>query len=329
MANVDEAYATFAAFGLIADDGRKTAAAALSVNQHAGALNRLLQFGECSRTTKTGGSFGEGCVPQVSSAVMSNMHPEVALPMERAEIGNHVGCTKERIIFYTAEPVQPHSPLPPEYTVAASHIPWTWAELDADMAALCGLRSFLADPEAAAQAAVEGKLTSAPRDGDLSCDAADIAKGVRFLPNTMGYAMQLPDGVTTRWRYRIEADAVAMAEFRVGNRDVPLPPAHALKPAAERVLRFFPPHTKLIFDDAAKKLFSTLRTQSSVQATLATAAWLLSIARVQKLLRPCVIPVSLRFGLIQFLPCNKNKHKFALPTGLQTYFSAFAGARAI
>ena len=86
--------------------------------------------------------------------------------------------------------------------------------------------------------------------------------------------MKLPDGVCTRWRYRIEPGEgnVAMAEFRVGNRDVPLPPEHSLADAATRVLCFCLPHTKIIFDDSAKTLFATLRTQSSVQATLATDA---------------------------------------------------------
>ena len=49
--------------------------------------------------------------------------------------------------------------------------------------------------------------------------------------------MKLPDGVRTRWRYRIEPGEgnVAMAEFRIGNRDVPLPPEHSLADAATRV----------------------------------------------------------------------------------------------
>lgn len=63
---------------------------------------------------------------------------------------------------------------------------------------------------------------------------------------------------------------MVMAEYRIGDRNVPLPPDHARRPAAERVLRFFPPHTTLQFDESAKKLFATMRTQSSVQATLAT-----------------------------------------------------------
>ena len=244
-----------------------------------GELNRLLQFGECSRTTKTSGTFGEGATPPVSSSIMANMHPEVALPMERAEIGNHVGRTKERIMFYTAEPIPPHSPLPPEYILADGHAPWVWAELDPDMASLCGLRSLLADPDAAEKAVEEGKLARASNDnealGQLNPDDADVARGVRFLPNAAGYEMKLPDGVKTRWRYRIEPGqaAIATAECRMGDRDVPLPPQHALQPAAERVLRFFPPHTTLLFDESAKKLFATMRTQSSVLATLATDAY--------------------------------------------------------
>ena len=276
MANVDEVYATFASFGLIADDSRKTAATALAVNQHAGALNRLLQFGESSKTTKTRGSFGEGSTPQVSSAILSNMHPEIALPMERAEIGNHVGCTKERILFYTAEPVPPHSPLPAEYKLPEGFAAWTWAELDHDMASLCGLRALLADPDAAKQAEEEGQLARAQPDSahipEPNPDDVDMDHGVVFLPDAAGYELKLPDGVRARWRYRLEPGEMksALAEFRVGNRDVPLPAEHNLEVAAKRVLEFFVPHTKLVFDNSAKKLFATQRTKSSIQAILAT-----------------------------------------------------------
>lgn len=197
--------------------------------------------------------------------------------MERAEIGNHVGCTKERILFYTAEPIAPHSPVPAEYKLPENFVAWAWAELDHDMASLCGLRALLADPDAAKQAEENGELSRAPEPDSMHApqpnpDDADKARGVVFLPDEVGYELKLPDGVRTRWRYRIEPGEakVALAEFRVGNRDVPLLPEHNVEDAAARVLQFFLPHTKLVFDDHAKKLFATLRTKSSVQATLAT-----------------------------------------------------------
>lgn len=89
--------------------------------------------------------------------------PEIALPVERAEIGNHVGCSKERILFYTAEPVPPHSPLPAEHMLSDGYVAWVWAELDHDMASLCDLQTLLADPDDAKQAELEGQLARAPQ----------------------------------------------------------------------------------------------------------------------------------------------------------------------
>ena len=63
MINADEVYAAFQAFGLIQEEHRRGAAVALCVNQHCGALNRLLQWGECSRSTRSAGSFGGGKTP--------------------------------------------------------------------------------------------------------------------------------------------------------------------------------------------------------------------------------------------------------------------------
>ena len=52
LANVDEVYASIQSFGLVNDDSKRSSAAT-AVNQHAGALNRLLQWGDSSRATKS------------------------------------------------------------------------------------------------------------------------------------------------------------------------------------------------------------------------------------------------------------------------------------
>ena len=121
------------------------------------------------------------------------MHPEVAVPMDRGGLGNHTGATKERFLFYTARPVPPHSPVPPEYNLPEGHKPWSWAELDEDMAALAGMTELLHDPEAAEQAgfqsATEDEVAAAGDDG------------VSYKPNILGYEFDLPDGVPSRLRY--------------------------------------------------------------------------------------------------------------------------------
>lgn len=270
MANPDEAYAQFSAFGFTHDDSRRGGAAgALAVNQHAGAVNRLLQYGECSKTTRSRGSFGTGSTPPVSSAFMGNMHPEVWVPMDRGEIGNHVGATKERILAYTAEPVQPHSPLPSEYDVPSGHNRWTWAELDEDMAELCGLSDLLADPVAAGIAADQGILEHVSAE-EIDNDSVEEDETLVCVPDANGYKFTLPDGVESRLRYTYRGD-VPVAEFRVGNRDIPLPEGHDLAEASQRVLHFFrKSHAEIDFDDFARKLLATVKTHSAVKATLAS-----------------------------------------------------------
>ena len=127
LANTGEVYAPFSAFGLLRDDNHRPSAATLVVNEHAGALNRLLQWGECPRATKSSGSYGGGLTPPTSSAWLGNMHPEIAVPMDLGALGSHTGATKERILFYTGRPVPPHSAIPSTYVLPESHDPWAWA----------------------------------------------------------------------------------------------------------------------------------------------------------------------------------------------------------
>jgi hypothetical protein len=108
------------------------------------------------------------------------MHPEIALPVERAEIGNHVGCSKERILFYTAGPVPPHSPLPAEHMLSDGYVAWVCPELDHDMASLGDMQTLLAK-----QAELEGQLTRPPQTDSTHThiphpnpDDEDIARGV-------------------------------------------------------------------------------------------------------------------------------------------------------
>ena len=137
MANIDEAYAVFNEFGLLQDDkGRRSTSQASAVNIHAGTLNRFLQFGECARATRTAGNYGGGAVPATSFALGADMHPEAAIPMERCEIGNHTGRTKERFVFYAARRVQPHEAIPTAYVMPAGVDRWSWVELDEELAAM-------------------------------------------------------------------------------------------------------------------------------------------------------------------------------------------------
>ena len=265
LANVDEVYAALNDLGLTSGDAKKKGqtCAPSQINEHAGHFNRYLQFGECSRVTKTIGSYGEGFVRSTSFALIGNMHPTIAVPMEREEIGNHTGATKERALFHTAPRVQPHDELPTGYMLPPGVPKWSWVDLDVELARLSGLEQFLDDPEAAARST----LLRASRAPSMGAGSASL--DVSFHPDEDGYLFTLPDGVESRLRYRMGGGS-AVAQFRVANRDFPTPQSHCLKTAARRVLlRFKQPNRRLVRDADATRAFTSLATLYNVKAAMA------------------------------------------------------------
>ena len=265
VANVDEVYAAFADFGLVGGDGKRKSAATGSqpINEFAGVLNRFLQFGECSRATKTSGSYGEGHVDPVSFALIGNMHPEVAVPMVRGEIGNHTGQVKERAWFYAAPRQQPHAAIPDGYVMPQDVPEWSWVDLDEELAEISDLKEVFGDPEAAAHA----QLKRVRPDGTA---AGDHALATDYLPDAEGYEFSLPDGVPSRLRYHMRL-GVPVAELRVANREFALPLAHKIAPAALKVIeRFKRPNRKLLRDEGAKQKLTSVTTLYNVKAAMAS-----------------------------------------------------------
>ena len=102
---MDEVYQAFQDLGMLSTDNRKKGSGATAgcVNERAGAFNRYLQFGDSARATKSVGTLGEvGEVTPTSFGEIGNIHTDAAIPMDRNEIGNHTGATKERIHLWTA-----------------------------------------------------------------------------------------------------------------------------------------------------------------------------------------------------------------------------------
>ncbi|CAK0801158.1 unnamed protein product [Prorocentrum cordatum] len=261
LANADEVYAPFAAFGLIRDDSHRSSTNAQTVNEHAGTLNRLLQWGECPRATKSSGSYGGGLTPAVSLAWLGNIHPEIAVPMDRGALGSHAGATKERMFFYTGRPEPPHSALPDAYELPENH---AWAELDVDMAVLSGMKELIGDPEAAEQAQLpraRAHADEAPEEGG--------DRSVRYRPDAEGFLFTMPDGVPSRLRY-CWANDEWVAEYRIGNKNIPLPPSHEIAAAAERVSTLFSKAGETVtLSEVAAKLMRSVSTFASVKASLA------------------------------------------------------------
>ena len=116
MLNIDEVYSLLADLGLTSESRRKSNAPTASpVNEFAGHLNRALQFGESSHVTKTAGAYGSATDDPATWSLFGNMHTQMALLMERGEIGNHTGCLKERFLIFGSRRVQPHDELPSKY----------------------------------------------------------------------------------------------------------------------------------------------------------------------------------------------------------------------
>ena len=86
LVNLDEVYDFFSQLGLCgpAEGGGGKSKNASGINPHQSTMNRLMQYGQASRATKTGGSYGEGAVGcSVSVGCTGNIHPSVYIPMER------------------------------------------------------------------------------------------------------------------------------------------------------------------------------------------------------------------------------------------------------
>ena len=262
--NADEGYSFFSDFGLVHDDSRKRSqvGAQAAANAHAGALNRYLQFGESARATQTSGCYGGASTPMTSMGFNANMHPEVAIPLDRGLIGNHVGATKERILFYCAPRVQPHECLPERFQVPNGVEAWIWVEFDEDLAALSGYSDLLRDPELAA-------ARNLPR----ACqNETDILSDGVFLPDAEGYVIDLADGVSTRLRWRV-SQPMHVPEIRIANRNIPLDAKFQLRPACERVLRQFGTQGQVIARSAEAMLKAkAFETYYSVQAAVASDA---------------------------------------------------------
>ena len=219
LANIDEVYATFSEFGLVQDNNsckQGSSSNLAAVNNHAGTFNRFLQFGECARATKTAGSYGGGHVDPVSFGMGGNMHPGVGVPMERGEIGNHTGCTKERFLMFAAPRVQPHEDLPENYVMPDDVEKHLWVELDEELADMSGLGDAFADPEMYA-ARMKDQRADAPRQD------VDHVPDQSYLPDEDGYVFLLPDGVESRLRWRTSGGA-PVAEMRIANRSFAMPP---------------------------------------------------------------------------------------------------------
>ena len=131
MVNLDESYKFLRMLGLMHErsGASRSAGDSGTVPDAASEFNRLLQTGTASMSTKTSGAFGEGDAPSVSLGIIGNAHPAVVVPMERGDLGVNHAAAKERLLFVTARPIEPHSGLSSRLELPGGVKRWAWPRL--------------------------------------------------------------------------------------------------------------------------------------------------------------------------------------------------------
>jgi hypothetical protein len=259
---LDEAYDLLNAFSLTTDEPNSRGKHCPKVNPHQSALNKLAQYGMSSRATKTCGSFGEGQSPATSVTINGNAHPSVYVKMEREEIGIHVAQCKERFLVATAEPVQPHAPLPEDYTLPAGCARWKWVPLVPAVADVLGLDAGAQSPDSAAEIwkRVLGEQSARPEG---SQDTSD-----EYVPDAEGYEVVLPDGIHSQVRFRRDPEHPKgyAPEWRISNRNFETPKEDDLESAVQRVCHYFEKsHAVIPFTDDAIKLHQSYQAGFNVK----------------------------------------------------------------
>ena len=223
LINVDEAYKLLRMLGFMS------------------AGDRLLQTGTASFTTKNAGAYGEAAAPTISMGVLGNGHPSVIIPMERGDIGSNHVAAKERLLFVTARQVEPHTHVPTrlQFEDTETFNRWLWPKLLRCMIGPLGLPAEVATPAGAkAKLSKARRLPDARNDSDEEGDADET-----FDPDASGYSIELVDGTASRLRFRkCQGDGgehLWIEEYRIANRNVPIPEGMTMKKLAERVLNYF------------------------------------------------------------------------------------------
>jgi len=145
LANVDEVYPCFLAFGLLTSESSK---GSIGVNSHTSLLNRFLQTGTSGRITRTAGAYGGAAAKPVSFALVGNAHPSTVLAMLDGTSGHQVAAAHDRFIFYTCPRVVPHEAVPSSVAVRGTRHMWTPLFPD-ELAEIAGLTHVVHDPERA------------------------------------------------------------------------------------------------------------------------------------------------------------------------------------
>ena len=266
MVNLDESYKFLRMLGLMHEKSGASRSTGDSgtVPDAASEFNRLLQTGTASMSTKTSGAFGEGDAPSVSLGIIGNAHPAVVVPIERGDLGVNHAAAKERLLFVTARPIEPHSGLSSRLELPGGVKRWVWLRLLKCAVEALGFPPGVDEPALAAERLSRARPANATR-----CDSDDEGEDdALFVPDASGYRVSLADGTESRLRFRKEQGKY-VAEFRGPNRAVDLAAGHDEVSVATRVLDYFSdPHMTVPFSGAGRLTFQGLCTCFTVQCAL-------------------------------------------------------------
>jgi hypothetical protein len=213
-------------------------------------LNKLMQTGITSMTTKTAGSYGQGNAQPISMGLTGNLHPSMLVPMLRGAFGPDAVAVSYRLLFITGRPIEPHAGLP--RTLQLEHTDfkrWIWPIMLPCMLEPLGLPHAAHRMEEA-----EAVLEVAVREHEDDESADEGEEEGHFNPNAGGYQVTLADGTMTRLRFkRKEGDSEWKPQLRVANRNVPIDEGMDLKALARRVLEHFEkPHMQILWNEEAR-----------------------------------------------------------------------------
>ena len=144
LANIDEVYPSFLAFGLIDADQKGK----VGVNTHPSVLNRFLQSGGAAKVTRSAGTYGGALAPRVSFGLVGNAHPSLAFAMVDGSTGCQVAAAHDRLLFYTAPRVVPHEDVSESVKIRGPR--YIWTDIPRELAELAGLGGLIEDPDKAA-----------------------------------------------------------------------------------------------------------------------------------------------------------------------------------
>ena len=238
--------------GLIPSSGNGKSQDANSLAPDAASeLNKFLQTGISTMTTKTAGAFEQGDSPTISLRVSGNGHPSVIVPMLRGTYGNDAVAVSFRFLFSSGRPIEPYSSLPLSLTLPLSFKRWLWPKLLPCMVMPLGLPAGVHLWKAAENTFDKARLGDHKNDSDDEEPGADES----MKPNKSGYVVTLVDGSSTRLRFQYDGKQW-VPELRTANRDIPIETGMDLQSMAKRVLAHFSkPHEEVPWKDEARLTF--------------------------------------------------------------------------